>query len=186
MFLRDKKGKRVLEGEKHPHEKIKAFLRQCESCIGHQGSCRPLLTHFPPMDSQVMQTDLDSQQSGKPGPSQIRRPSARPEGLYEQVDQLQEWMENEVVCAGRWCAQLLCVSSFHRRNGTHQLILQTVKEKTNPSLAAAPSRWLSRSSPRPMITRASNSTPKSRLRCPRLSASRRTAVRLLDGSKRSE
>ena len=30
VFLRDKRGKRVLEGEKHADEKIKAFLRQCE------------------------------------------------------------------------------------------------------------------------------------------------------------
>jgi hypothetical protein len=33
VFLRDKKGKRVLEGERHPDEKIKAFLRQCESSM---------------------------------------------------------------------------------------------------------------------------------------------------------
>lgn len=31
VFLRDKKGKRVLEGEKSPDERIKAFLRQCKS-----------------------------------------------------------------------------------------------------------------------------------------------------------
>lgn len=30
MFLRDKRGKRVLEGEKGPDERVKSFLRQCK------------------------------------------------------------------------------------------------------------------------------------------------------------
>jgi hypothetical protein len=30
VFARDKKGRRVLEGEKGADERIKAFLRQCE------------------------------------------------------------------------------------------------------------------------------------------------------------
>lgn len=31
VFVRDKKGRRVLEGEKGADERIKAFLRQCQS-----------------------------------------------------------------------------------------------------------------------------------------------------------
>lgn len=31
-FVRDKRGRRVLEGEKNTDERIKVFLRQCELC----------------------------------------------------------------------------------------------------------------------------------------------------------
>jgi hypothetical protein len=29
VFVRDKRGKRVLDGEKNPDERIRVFLRQC-------------------------------------------------------------------------------------------------------------------------------------------------------------
>lgn len=90
VFVRDKRGKRVLEGEKGADERIKVFLRQCKPTY--------------PVSMRLLTI---RQQPGQPCPGEERWTATRFAWLPKQVGQLQERLADEVVCAGEWGLELL-------------------------------------------------------------------------------